>query len=466
MSVQKDGGSNGGSYYACRHLGKLMDMFNCINVYRTKYCIIFHPILTYTHLETPHHLKELLLQINSSVLDRLLQRNEVDAQNLLRTLVGSLNTNLVVLSRLTLRDVLELRVLLAQDIGNLLVSEGTTSADEALTSSLLDLVGLDVSLGDVADIDVEGGVSGLINLDVRCVSGEVVENKSDGGVDRLRILDLVDVRPEDVDGVNDGQLELGLLSLNELPRGLLGLGLGGEVGVHGVVEVVNGVVVPVFLGELVSGIMGLHHGGEGGGDDDALDLVTVLVCSLEEGLGSLDSGVDEVLVGVLNVEVEGGSDVHDTIDASDGLVERTILDEILDLDDLELVTVLRPALLQEIGLLDGTGGTTDTVSLLQELLGSPGSDIASDSGNENEFARHVVMVVGIGILILDRGRVIDVAAKKVRPRMIDPRARLPMTTIFGFSTDQGLFGLDELGKVEEFGAGSGMVGVDVTEGPE
>ena len=109
------------------------------------------------------------------------------------------------------------------------------------------------------------------------------------------------------------------------------------------VHLVEGELVPVLLGEGVDWRVGLHDGwvhvrsassprplereertSKGRRDDDALDL-GLLDRTLEQVERAVHSGVDEIGVGVGDIEVERRGSMRDSIHFLDRLVERSLL---------------------------------------------------------------------------------------------------------------------------------------------
>ena len=124
-------------------------------------------------------------------------------------------------------------------------------------------------------------------------------------------------------GRADGrETEIGFLLLYEIPGRPLGEVLTGAVG-GGAVGDFGLVVrdrVPVCFAVGVAWAVA-EGGGEAGGDDDALDLWSVGVYCLDDFGGTLDGGLQEVALIILDFHGEGGGGVDDSIYILDGFVE-------------------------------------------------------------------------------------------------------------------------------------------------
>jgi len=118
-------------------------------------------------------------------------------------------------------------------------------------------------------------------------------------------------------GRADGRdAEVRVLLLDEIERRLLGECLAGAIG-GGAVRALGGLVgdwVPVGFGVGVAGPVAFVHvddGGEGGGDDDALDGRVVLLDCFEDLARAVDGWVEEVTLVVFDLCLEGRGGVND-----------------------------------------------------------------------------------------------------------------------------------------------------------
>ena len=153
-----------------------------------------------------------------------------------------------------------------------------------------------------------------------------------GRVELLRPADLVQRRAPHERRVehNEVELDLVLVDFDELPCGALGEGLARSIHLDRRsaaalgLDLLDRVLVPVFLVERAGHDVGTEDGGGRGRDDDALHAVTVLQCALQNAARAGDCRADELLR-VLDVEVEGRGGVLNCVDALDCLVERTLL---------------------------------------------------------------------------------------------------------------------------------------------
>lgn len=140
--------------------------------------------------------------------------------------------------------------------------------------------------------------------------------------------------PEHHGRVHGRQGEVGLLILDEVPSRSLGERLGGTVSIRRVeirLLFCDGVPVRlrVRMPDPVS-LLTIHEGREGAGDHDALDTRCVLLDGLQHTRRANDRRVQQVLLGVLDVEVEGRRRVDHGLEPVDlhGIVERTQLRDV------------------------------------------------------------------------------------------------------------------------------------------
>lgn len=126
----------------------------------------------------------------------------------------------------------------------------TVGGDDTLVGSRVVLEGEDVEESGITDIDeVAQVVAGKVT------SGEGGEEDGGGCADTLGARDIVDERSPAPDGDDGGEVERGLLGLDEVPGSLLGEDLGGSVDFPRVgllallLEGLGGGLVPGGLGE-------------------------------------------------------------------------------------------------------------------------------------------------------------------------------------------------------------------------
>lgn len=105
------------------------------------------------------------------------------------------------------------------------------------------------------------------------------------------------------------ECEVGLLLLQKFPCSLLREGFTCSVAVHWTLGCLfHSDRIPVGFGVClvrnVVAFVAVHDGGEGGGDDDSLYGGSALLEGLEDACGTNDGRVEEVFLGILDVEVE------------------------------------------------------------------------------------------------------------------------------------------------------------------
>jgi len=205
-------------------------------------------------------------------------------------------------------------------------------------------------------------------------------------------------------------VEAGPLRLDEVKGGFLREGLAGAVG--GSAVGARGRVVrdrvPVGFGVGVAGagpLFQVEDGGEGGGDDDALDGGVVGVDGFQDLGGAVDGGVQEVALVVLDLGLEGGGGVDDlfggclaeggvgegregregayAVDAFDGFVEGSRCGDVFDDGEGELVVVLGMRFADAVGALFRSDGTANFVAVLEELFDYMSCHEAGGSGHED-----------------------------------------------------------------------------------
>lgn len=203
----------------------------------------------------------------------------------------------------------------------------------------------DVRLGNVPYIYPVEGASlgkGVALLPLALYEGD---EPRIGSVDARKAGKVVHHGAEDqwwVDG-DEVELDAAGLVVDKGPGRLLGELLGGPVrGSRILVDVVDGHGVPRLLGEGGVGVTGLGHvedRGERRGHHDSLDAWGGLCDGPEDARGADDGRVDQVLLGVGNVEVEGGGRVEDGLETRglDDLVEGVRLGDIRHDDGLQAV---------------------------------------------------------------------------------------------------------------------------------
>lgn len=152
-----------------------------------------------------------------------------------------------------------------------------------------------------------------------------------GCVDRVEGVQVVHDGSEDKGRVDRSDVEVGLLVFNEVPCSLLRKCLGPQlVLVQYNTGALTYLATPVHLG-MVQGLfpsdrvpvlftidrrmlLGVDNGGERRSDDDPLHSRGVGLDRLQDSSRSLDGGVQEVLNGVLDIEVERRCCVEDIVE--------------------------------------------------------------------------------------------------------------------------------------------------------
>jgi hypothetical protein len=246
------------------------------------------------------------LQALDRILDALLQAPILDTQHVDRALVVELVhafLGVIAAGRLLRRQtLLVLRVVLADNLRNLLVGEVARGDEEALVGRSLALFdGRDVAGREVAYVDPEVGAGGgdfVFGFAEHDVADALV-----GGVEAVERVQVVHDGTQDEGGTHGGDGEVGLLLLDEFPSGALGEGLAGAVAVGRVLDgLLGGERVPVAFGVGVVGPVPFERvddAGEGGGDYDALDRGGGF-CDGFEDAGCADYGwVEEFLFALL-----------------------------------------------------------------------------------------------------------------------------------------------------------------------
>lgn len=237
------------------------------------------------------------------------------------------------------------------------------------------LEGQDVSPGHVAHVDPVGharGGDGLLPLAL-CEGHDALV----GGVDGVQAGEVVHHGAKDHRRVDGHEIKLGIVRLvvDKVPCCLLGELLGGAVGGRAVlVDVLDGHRVPGLLGEGGVGVVYLgrvEDGGEGGSDDHALHAWGRFGDGLEDARCADNGGVDEVLLGVCDVEMERRGCVQDDLDtwSLDDLIESVGLRDVGH--NRRLQTVLAQAGVGGVDLgclVLRTNGGHDVVATLEELL--------------------------------------------------------------------------------------------------
>ena len=176
------------------------------------------------------------------------------------------------------------------------------------------------------------------------LAGNNIPNALIRRIQRIERVQIMHNRPQHERRTHSRELKVGLLLLEEVPRGLFGKSLAGSVGVGRVLEGLGlGDGVPVRFGVGVAGpgaLEGVDDGGEGGGDDDALDGGRGGFDGFEDPCRADHGGVEEVAFGVRDVEVEGGGRVDHGFEGGcrdDGFVEGVGLRDVFDDAEGELV---------------------------------------------------------------------------------------------------------------------------------
>lgn len=172
-----------------------------------------------------------------------------------------------------------------------------SSHEEALVGSGFDLNGLDVTECEVANVNPQESASlGDLILGLALVD---VSDALVAGVQRLERVQVVDDGTEDKRRVDGRDGEVGLLLLDEVPRGLLGECLAGTVPSRRALKgFFMGDRVPVGLGVGVARPITLARvddGGKAGSDDNTLDRWCILLDRLQDTGGSDNSRVKEFL---------------------------------------------------------------------------------------------------------------------------------------------------------------------------
>lgn len=230
--------------------------------------------------------------------------------------------------------VLELGEVLPRRIQNAPVGVGARRREEPVAADLRLLKGQDVSPGHVAHVDPVGDARGgdsLLPLAL-CEGHDALV----GGVDGVQACEVVYHGAEDHRRVDGHEIKFGIVGLvvDKVPCCLLGELLGGAVGGRAVlVDVLDCHRVPGLLGEGGAGVVYLgrvEDGSKGRSNDHALHAWGRFGDGLEDASCADNGGVDEVLLGVCDVEMEGRSCVEDDLDTRglDNLVESVGLRDI------------------------------------------------------------------------------------------------------------------------------------------
>lgn len=251
------------------------------------------------------------LQALYRVRDTLLERDPFDAQDVggLRVVVtGEAGLGVVAaLGFLGRQLVLKLGEVLADSSDELAVAEFASKHEKALTAGLGLLHGLYVGEGDIAHVDPEMHATGR-DLVAHLALHHIHETRV-GRVDGLQRVEVVDDGAEDERRADGGEIEVGLLVLDKVPAGPLGQCLGHAVRrrLTFLESVLVSARVPVGFAEHLLGILQARireDGGEGAGDDHALDTGGILFDGFEDRGCAKDGRVKQLRLGIGPVEVE------------------------------------------------------------------------------------------------------------------------------------------------------------------
>ena len=324
----------------------------------------------------------LLLQLNqtlSSINNTLPQPPKLDPQHPARLLITKLKRLWRLPILLRLRHLApQLRKLLPQNLTNLLVEEPAPGTRKPLPTGLGQLVRPQVrdpyiphvaEDGECSLADL-GGLAGHEAVDVRARGVQLAEVRNrvvDGSVDHRRANRRdIETRFALLDKVESVALGKGFArAVSDGPRSALGLLVGRRV--------------PVRLGVCVSraGAFGdVDYGGEGGGDDDALDCGGVRGDGLDEGFGAVDGRDQEVALVVLDGHLEGRGRVDYPVDALDCFVEGAGSGDVRDDGEAELGGVLCVRLADVVGGGLGADRAADFVAGGEEGADDVGGDEA------------------------------------------------------------------------------------------
>lgn len=286
-----------------------------------------------------------VLELGAGVLQRLgrvdnglFQAAELQAQDVSRALV-IIAENLVgagaALDIWAWELLLVLWEVFPDDLDNLLVGEIAGHDEEALVSSLGHLDSLDVCQGKVADVDPQEDAS-LGDLILKLAKHGITDALV-GSVEGVQRVQIVHDGTEDQRRIHSSDCEVWLLLLHKLPSSTLSKRLAGSVTIGGVLEsllVCQG--RPISLGVGVLGpkpLTSVDHGSEGGCYNHTLNGGRAGLDGLENTGCTNDCGIQELLLDIGDVEMEGACSVHDGLErrvGNDGLVKRTLLCNILD----------------------------------------------------------------------------------------------------------------------------------------
>lgn len=225
---------------------------NCLIIYS----YIPHLIIC-IHFSIPaSNLSTNCLQTLDRVGNALLQRSELDTEHVNRALVVELVHTIcrVIAARRARRrqDILVLRVLLLDGLGDLPIGKVASGDEEALVGSPLLLNSRHMALGEVAHVDPDEN-SRLGDL-VLGLALDQIAHTLVGGVESVQAVEVVHDGAQDERWAHGGDAEVGLLLLDEVPGGALGECLAGAVAIGRVLDCLlrcDG--VPVFLAVHVAG---------------------------------------------------------------------------------------------------------------------------------------------------------------------------------------------------------------------
>ena len=180
-------------------------------------------------------------------------------------------------------------------------------------------------------------------------------------------------RAQDQRRVHGAQRKARLLLLDEVPGRPLRKRLAGPIARAGIPQrLLLRDRVPVLLAVRVANIiplLGVQDGREGARDDDLLHAGRVLLDRLQHARRSNDRRVEQVLLGVCDVEVEGGGGMDHRLQAVDfhRLVEGALLRDVGHDAEIELRGGgLRVRIADFLGFFFGSHGGYYGVSMLQQ----------------------------------------------------------------------------------------------------
>jgi hypothetical protein len=186
---------------------------------------------------------------------------------------------------------------------------------------------------------------------------------------------------------HSAQREIWLLLLHEFPRGPLRKRLTGSVPITRVLHRFFGrnwvpVLLTVRMLDPAVALVSINDTGKRACDDHSLHAWRILLNGLQHTSSTDDSRVKQVLLGICDVEMEGGGSVDDCFQAVDldGFVEGALLSNVFDDAEVELggrYVVVR--FFDFVGFVLGAYRGDDSVAVLEQDVEYVGGDEATSS---------------------------------------------------------------------------------------